>query len=200
MAILVGEVPKRRGEAMVRRVLDATLQQLAIVGFERLSIPEVAELAGVNKTSIYRRWPTKVELVQAALQHSMDHLRELPDTGSLRADLEALVKIVGDFVNSPRGMGVVRTVFVDGESAGLPTTTTSIWPEAAQDLPRVVIERAVCRGELPPDADVEMLFFTMAGALLHRVFVERRVVDDDFGKRLVQLVLQGAAQRQDKRE
>lgn len=195
MAISEDEGTKRRGEAMVRRVLDATLQQLAAVGFERLSIPEVAELAGVNKTSIYRRWPTKVALVQAALGHSMDHLRELPDTGSLRGDLIGLVKIVRDFVTSPRAMGVVRTAFVDGESAGLPTMATSILPEGAQALPILVIERAIRRGELPADADFELLLFTLAGAILHRVFVERREVDDDYAQRLVQLILLGAVQR-----
>lgn len=186
---------QRRGEAVVHRVLEVTLQQLAEVGFERLSIPEVAELAGVNKTSIYRRWATKSDLVQAALGHSMDHLRDLPDTGQLATDLEALVKMVRDFVTSPRGMGVVRTVFADGELAGLPQLTESMWPETMQAMPRVVFERAVCRGELPAHADVEMLLFTMAGAILHRVFVERREVDDDFARRLVNMVLHGTLDR-----
>lgn len=188
----LGEAGKqRRGEAMIHRVLEVTLQQLAEVGFERLSIPEIAEVAGVNKTSIYRRWATKAELVQAALGHSMDHLHDLPDTGQLATDLEAMVKLVRDFVTSSRGMGVVRTVFADGESVGLPQLMQSMWPESMQALPRVVIERAFRRGELPADADVEMLLFTLAGAILHRVFVERRQVDDDFARRLVNLVLHG---------
>jgi AcrR family transcriptional regulator len=192
---LVEAGKQRRGEAMVHRVLEVTLQQLAEVGFERLSIPEVAELAGVNKTSIYRRWVTKADLVQAALGHSMGHLRDLPDTGQLATDLEAMVKIVRDFVTSPRGMGVVRTVFADGELVGLPQLAKSMWPEAMQALPRVVIERAVCRGELPASADIEMLLFTLAGAILHRIFVERRDVDDDFARRLVKMVLYGTLER-----
>lgn len=183
---------RRRGEAVVRRVLDVTLQQLALVGLERLSIPEVAALSGVNKTSIYRRWPTKTDLVRAALQHSMEHVRDVPDTGALRTDLLALVKLVATFVTSVRGMGVVRTVFVDGDAREMRHLATSMWQEAGGDLPRVVIERAVRRGELPENADFELLLFTLAGAILHRVFVERRHVDDDFAMRLVNLVLDGA--------
>ncbi|HMY16978.1 MAG TPA: TetR/AcrR family transcriptional regulator [Polyangium sp.] len=182
---------RRRGDAVVRRVLDETLQQLALVGFERLSIPEIAELSGVNRTSIYRRWSTKEELVRAALAHSMEHVRDVPDTGALRTDLLALIQIVGQFITSARGMGVVRTVFVDGDRLETP----SIWQELGEDMPRVVIERAVRRGELSANADFELLLFTLAGAILHRVFVERRQLDDDFAVRLVNLVLDGAARR-----
>jgi len=186
---------RRRGEAVVHRVLDVTLQQLALVGLERLSIPELAELVGVNKTSIYRRWPTKTELVRAALEHSMEHVREVPDTGALATDLVALIQIVGGFITSARGMGVVRTVFVDGDTVEMRILAASMWQRAGGDVPRVMIERAVCRGELPATADVELLLFTIAGAILHRVFVERREVDDDFATRLVKLVLYGAASR-----
>ena len=55
-----------RGDAFVRVVLDVALEQLAQVGFDRLTIPQVAEQAGFNKTSIYRRWPDKTALVQRA--------------------------------------------------------------------------------------------------------------------------------------
>lgn len=187
---------QRRGQAVVRRVLDVTLQQLAVLGFERLSIPEIAELSGVNRTSIYRRWPTKEELVRAALAHSMEHVRDIPDTGALRTDLVAMVKIVGQFITSARGMGVVRTVFVDGDRLETRDVAGSVWQEMGDDLPRLVVERAVRRGELAENADFELLLFTLAGAILHRVFVERRKVNNDFAVRLVNLVLDGAARRQ----
>lgn len=186
---------RRRGDVVVRRVLDVTLQQLAVLGFERLSIPEIAELSGVNRTSIYRRWPTKEELVRAALEHSMEHVRDVPDTGALRTDLVALVKLVGQFITSARGMGVVRTVFVDGDRLETRDVAGSVWQEMGNEMPRLVIERAVRRGELSEGADFELMLFTLAGAILHRVFVERRNVDDDFAVRLVNLVLDGAGRR-----
>jgi AcrR family transcriptional regulator len=177
-------------------VLEITLQQLAQVGFERLSIPEVAALAGVNKTSVYRRWPTKSELVRAAISLSMDdHVRDIPDTGSLRGDLMALVENVAAFITSPRGLGVLRTVFVDGDNPEVRALSALMWQEAGGDMPRLVIERAVHRGELPADADFQMLLFTLAGAILHRVFVERAEADEAFAGRLVDLVLHGALPR-----
>lgn len=179
----------------MRRVLDLTLQQLAQVGFERLSVPEVAALAGVNKTSVYRRWPTKAELVRAALAHSMAHVRDIPDTGALRTDLIALVGVVAAFVTSARGMGVVRTVFADGDTPEVRAMAASMWQEAGGEIPGHIIERAVLRGELPAGADVELLLFTLAGALLHRVFIERADADEAFAGRLVDLVLYGAVRR-----
>lgn len=179
----------------MRRVLDITLQQLAQVGFERLSIPEVAALAGLNKTSVYRRWPTKSDLVRAAISHSMDHVRDIPDTGSLRTDLIALVQNVAAFLTSARGIGVLRTVFVDGDNPEVRALSALMWQEAGGDVPRLVIERAVRRGELSEGADVELLLFTLAGALLHRVFVERADADEAFAGRLVDLVLHGAVHR-----
>lgn len=187
-----GTPSRRRGDAVVRRVLDEALKELARGGLERLSVPEVAARAGVNKTSVYRRWPTKQHLVRAALAHSMEHVRDVPDTGSLAGDLAALAGRVADFITSPKGMAVVRTVFADGRSAGLKAQVSTLWQEGGADLPRVVIERAVARGELSAGADAELLLFTIAGALLHRVFIERAGVDAAWLERLVRLVTHGA--------
>lgn len=187
--------PRRRGDVVVRRVLDITLQQLAEVGFERLSIPEIAALAGLNKTSVYRRWPTKADLVRAAISQSMAQSQDVPDTGSLRTDLIALVQSVAAFITSARGVGVVRTVIADGDNPEVRALSALMWQEAGGDFPRQIIERAMRRGELPVDADVQLLLFTLAGAILHRVFVEHADPDEAFAGRLVALVLHGAIPR-----
>ena len=184
--------PRRRGAPVVRRVLDVTLKELARAGLERLSVPAVARKAGVNKTSVYRRWPTKQALVRAALELSMQHVREVPDTGCLVDDLSELAKVVAAFITSPRGTGVLRIVFADGQSARAKALAQSMWQDAGGALPRVIIERAIARGELPPEADVELLLFTLAGALLHRVFVERGEVDAHYLERLLRLLTLGA--------
>lgn len=180
---------------MVRRVLDVTLKELARVGFERLSVADVAARAGVNKTSVYRRWPTKEHLVKAALRRSMGEAQAVPDTGALRTDLVALARSVAAFVESPRGTGVVRSVFAGARSPAVRALAASMWAEAGGEVPRLLLERAVARGELPADADVELLLFTLAGALLHRVFVEHAEADDAWLERLVRLLLDGARRR-----
>jgi AcrR family transcriptional regulator len=182
-----------RGDAFVKAVLEATLTQLAEVGFERLSIPLIAELADVNKTSIYRRWPEKVDLVRAALQTAMSHVENAPDTGDLRGDLVELARAAAAFMQSPVGTAVVRIMMAEGANPELRALATMTYAEAGSQGPWIVLRRAVERGELNGDSDPSLMLFTIAGAIMHRVFVERQPAPDDFLERVVNLVLLGAA-------
>jgi AcrR family transcriptional regulator len=182
-----------RGDAFVRTVLDATLTQLAEVGFERLSIPLIAELAGVNKTSIYRRWPEKVDLVRAALQTAMSHVEHAPDTGALRGDLVELARTAATFMQSPIGTVVVRIMMAEGANPEVRALATMTYAQVGKQGPGTVLKRAVERGELNGDSDPSLMLFTIAGAIMHRVFVERQPASDDFLERVVNLVLSGAA-------
>ena len=187
--------PQPRGEAFVRAVLEAALTQLAEVGFERLSIPEVATLAGVNKTSIYRRWPTKSELVRDALAAAMSHVDEAPDTGDLRGDLVALARTVADFAQSPLGTSVVRILLAEGGNPEMRALATASYGEVDRRIPRAALQRAVERGELPASVDVRLVLFTIAGAIVHRVFIEQARATPPFLERVVDLVLYGATQK-----
>lgn len=183
-----------RGEAVVRKIFDVTVAELARVGFARLSVPEVARRAAVNKTSIYRRWPTKESLVKAALSQSMEHAFEpLEDTGSLEGDLRGLIRRVAAFIESPRGSAVVRLAFVEGGDRTLRRHAAQAWSDAPGAGPVDVVMRAVSRGELSPKADVELLLFTVAGAILHRRFVEQAECDDAWAARVARLVLRGVS-------
>jgi AcrR family transcriptional regulator len=184
---------QRRGDVVVQRVLEVTLSELGRVGLERLSVPEVAERAGVNKTSVYRRWPTKQDLVKAALEQSMEEMTQPPETGALGSDLASLAETLASFITSPTGLGIVRTVFADGDSAEAKALTATMWNGPARDLPRAALEQAISRGELKPDTDVDLLLFTVAGAVMHRVFIERGAVNEAWLKRLVKLLSEGAA-------
>ncbi len=195
MLLVARKVTQPRGEPVIRRIFDVTIAELARVGLGQFSVPEVARKAGVNKTSVYRRWPTKEALVKAALDSSMEHARDVPDTGSFRGDLSALVGRVVEFVESPRGGALLRTLFVDGQSRALRTLSTSAWAEAAGDSPAVIITRAIKRGELKPTADVELMLFTAAGAVIHRLFVERAEADEAWVDRLLALLLGGVGVR-----
>jgi AcrR family transcriptional regulator len=187
--------PRARGVVFQSAVLDACLTQLADVGFERLSIPKVAELAGVNKTSIYRRWPGKADLVRDALAVAMRHTDNAPDTGQLHSDLCALASTVAAFTQSREGTAIIRIMLTEAGNPALRALATTAYAEAGKQGPWIVIERAIQRGELSRTVDPSLMLFTVAGAILHRVFVERQDVHDDFFKQLVDLVLYGAAIR-----
>jgi AcrR family transcriptional regulator len=193
--VVKARTKQRRGAMVVRRALEVTLEELGRVGFARLSLPRVAELAGIHKTSLYRRWPTKQELVSAALRLAVPAESELPDHGDLESDLVELARVLASFVASPAGMGVLRTLFADGEAHETRRIAHAMWGGSAHRAPRLVLERAVARGELRADADFDLLLYTIAGAVLHRTFVERKTADRRWARRLVRLLCEGAAPR-----
>lgn len=182
--------PRRRGAPVVDRVLEVTLEDLARLGYHRLSVPDVATRAGLNKTSVYRRWPTKRALVAAALERALGHDAPLPDTGALRSDMLAFALVAAGWVASPVGRGVMKTLFADGEDPELRALVDTLFRAQATG-PLALFRRAEARGELPPGADVPMALTVIAGALAHRVFVEHGPVTPDFVERLVALVADG---------
>jgi AcrR family transcriptional regulator len=188
--------PQPRGDAVVKAVLDATLAQLAVLGYAQLSIPAVASAANVNKTSIYRRWPTKADLVRDALATAMRHTDEAPNTGALRTDLFALARTVAAFMQSSAGMAVVRIMLAEGGNPEVRALGSAAYQSAGPPGPWLVIKRAVQRGELSPGMDASLLLFTIAGALMHRVLVEQRDVPEKYIKQLVDLMLVGAGHHQ----
>lgn len=181
---------KRRGAPVVERVLEVALAELAAVGFHRLSLPVVAERAGLNKTSLYRRWPTKGALIGAALRGAMGHSDPLPDTGALRSDMLAFARNAAAWADSPVGRGVMLSLWIDGEDPEVRALVEGMVGGPAAG-PAAIFDRAQSRGELPAGADVPMALTVMAGAMSHRIFVERQSLDGDFLPRLVGLVVDG---------
>jgi AcrR family transcriptional regulator len=186
--------PKRRGAPVVDRVLELALEELARVGFHRLSVPDIAERAGLNKTSVYRRWPTKGALVAAAMARAMGHDAPLPDTGALRSDMLAFALGAAAWAESPVGRGVTRTLLADGDAPEVRALVRGLLRARAPG-PRAIFDRAKARGELAADADVRMALTVIAGAISHRIFVESARVTPAFVRRLVHLVADGLTAR-----
>lgn len=188
-------VRKRRGEPVVQAVFAITLEQLAARGFERLSLPDIAEAAGLNKTSLYRRWPTKGELVRDALTASMTPPHDVPDTGDLRSDLLAMTRTAVAFVESPQGMAVHRMLLAESANPEVRMLAATIFRQKEGRGARLILKRAIRRGELPRDVDTRLILTTIAGALLHRTFVEHQPVTGRFLEGLVDLILSGVRRR-----
>jgi AcrR family transcriptional regulator len=184
--------PQPRGDAFVRLVLEASLVQLAEVGFERLSIPEIAAIVGVNKTSIYRRWPSKTELIHEALKDVMGHADSLPDTGELRGDLLALADTVAGFIESTIGRAVVGILLAESGNPAVRELALMAYGETAKHGPWLILSRAEKRGDLKQGLDPSLILFAIAGAIIHRVFIEKRESNEEFLTQLVDLVLSGA--------
>jgi AcrR family transcriptional regulator len=134
----------------------ATLDLLAEVGYARLTMDQVAARARASKSSLYLRWPNKVALVAGAVQHRARAVPEVPDTGSLPQDMQ--VFLTG--LLRSRGEASRALAAVSGEIATNPKLRRAWHRGLAGMLTgclRQIIDRAVARGELPADSDVELL-------------------------------------------
>lgn len=134
----------------------ATMDLLGEVGFARLTMDQVAARARVSKSSLYLRWPNKVALVADALQHRARAVPEVPDTGSLPGDMRVFL----DALLRSRHEASRALAAVSGEIATNPQLRQAWHRGLAGTLTaclRVIVERAVTRGELPADSDVELL-------------------------------------------
>lgn len=185
------KAPLVRGEAVVRKVLGAALAELGRTGYGALRIDDVAASAGVNKTTVYRRWPTKEDLVRAALLSITSDRITAPKTGALRTDLLEIARRMATMTCSSEGQGIMRMIIAEGPDSELLTIARSL-RETFEAVPRSVIEAAEVRGEIAPGIDGMLLFDVLAATLHRRLLMEREAVDDGYLRRLLDLLLLGA--------
>ncbi|QIK77511.1 TetR/AcrR family transcriptional regulator [Nocardioides piscis] len=153
-----------------REILEATLDVLADVGYDRLTMDAVASAAKASKATLYRRWSSKQALVVDAVC-SQKASGALPDTGSLREDLFTLHCELGGFRDA-RTLSVLAAVVTamarDAEFAET-YRRDFIGPKIA--AARAIFDRAKARGEIAEGVDVELLAPALPGIVLHRVFL-----------------------------
>lgn len=176
----------------VRQDVHAAVRRLLVSdGYAALRLDDVAAAAGVHKSTLYRQWTTKAQLVQDVLvTGELEHYPRV-DEGSLAADVEALVTGLTRLFRDPTTVAFVRT----RATADDPELRAGLQELAQQDTAfmRLPFERAIERGELPPDTDVGMLVEVLLSPLLARVALTGLPVDEEFGRRLAStfLVLAG---------
>jgi AcrR family transcriptional regulator len=182
-----------RGMAFVQKVFEAVLAALAEHGFEGLTIPDVAARAGVNKTSIYRRWPGKGELVRDALIAMVEVSAPPAPRGELRGDLVTAGLALAAFLQTPIGQLAVRLMIATQVDPALQAVAATLAPLQGRLVPTALLEQAKARGEVAADVDVELVLFSFAGTILHRVLVEHQTADTAWLQRVVTLLMRGIA-------
>jgi len=173
------------------QIFDAALTLLAEGGYQRLTVEGIAERSGVHKTTLYRWWPSKDALLGRALVESRLLDVEMPDTGTLRGDLEHLVGSAVRLLTAPATAPVIAAVLAGaGEHPALAGHARAFFADRL-GRERAVVDRAVARGELPPDVDAMLLFDLLGGAVWVRVLLRRLPPDPDTPARVVRAVLHG---------
>lgn len=172
-------------------ILAAARELLAERGWDGMTLGDVAARAGVAKTTLYRRWPGKAELVVDAMAQLFDTLRPV-DAGSVRADAEATIRDLIALLARPE----TQTAFLAlaAHAARDPELRTAVREKIVDRQRHLVhsgIARAAARGEAPQIADPELFFDVIAGTMAHRVLIAGEPVDDGYLARFLDLLIPG---------
>lgn len=189
--------PGGRSARIAAAVRAATLAALLERGVDGLQIEDVAARAGVNKSTIYRRWGSRERLLADALAESSSQQIPVPDTGHVHDDLVVLALRVRDAVVAP-ATRTLMTALAAGHHAELDDVGRRFW-RARLAAARPVVERGIRRGELPAATDADDLIVRIVGPIWFAVFGPGHPVDDGFVQRTVDLVLAGQTAATDAR-
>lgn len=169
-------------------LLGVTLELLQEHGYDRLSVEAVATTARASKATLYRRWPTKAELVLAAFVEGTRHVAVDPDTGTLRGDLLRLGEQISAHISEHAG--TIRAVLVEtSRSSDLYAMMQTQFLDQRQAFMAEVLQRAVDRGEIEASAVTEDLWDVLPGYLIYRNVLIGRESTRDTVRDLVDNVL-----------
>lgn len=170
--------PRRRGEALNAAIYAATLAELTEAGYSGLTMERVAERARASKASLYRRWPSKAELVINAVYHVLSGPESIPDTGSLRGDLLAMFRDVAAQLAGPAGQGL-RGLLSDALRD--PRRIAEIRSHTrghSMSMVREVVRRAALRGEVDADRITERQLETGTSVIRFHFLIHGSIPDE----------------------
>lgn len=187
---------RKRDHTRDPEILEAAIDVLAETGFDGMTIDMVAARAKAGKATIYRRWPSKADLVLdavACMKAGEIDFERLPDTGTLRGDLVAMIRprSIEDAERKLRIMAGLFGMISSSPELAQAAHAAIIEPRAAVN--RMFLRRAIDRGEISPDCDIEMLANLTPAMAAFRVLMQKKPVDADFLVSLIDGVLLPAA-------
>lgn len=176
-----------RSEEADRSIIDATFTLIRDVGYDALTIEAVASEAGVGKTTIYRRYADKADLVSASLAASLP-MPVSPQSGDPKSDLASLVSLFQHGVVEGLGMTFIGTMVAHEDSE---PELMAMFRERVtgprRAVMRGVLQDAVASGALRDDLDLEQVVDVLVGAVVMRR-IAAGSIPDDFSERLVDLI------------
>ena len=187
---------RKRDHTRDPEILDAAIEVLAESGFDGMTIDMVAARAKAGKATIYRRWPSKADLVldAVACMKAADLAPErLPDTGTLRGDLVAMIR-PRSIEEGERKLRIMGGLFgMISTSPELATAVHEAILEPRLAVNRLFLRRAVDRGEISADRDIELLARVASGMAAFRMLVEQQPLDAEYLTSLIDHVILPAA-------
>lgn len=182
--------PPSRSSRTEKAILDATRELLAEGGVRRLTVESVAARSGVAKTTIYRRWRGKNELALAVLIDMVETVVDTPELESTREELvafvDAAVRILGSTLMGRVMQGLVSDLATDRELAR--AFQERVVAMRIAEVKRLV-DRGIARGDIRPDADVELAHELLFGPVYYRLLLSGAALEEGLAERIVDAVL-----------
>jgi len=164
-------------------ICRATLDLLAEIGYDNLTMDAVAARAHASKATIYRRWPGKAALVVDALQRSKGSMVD-PDTGSLTGDLEAMSEGFCSPENSFNAKIMLGLITALAHDAEIRDVFRERMIEPRMEAMRTLFERAVERGEVSRECNLDLLVSLFPALLIQQVLITGELPDAEFVKQV----------------
>ena len=183
------------GAAVLQRdvteaITAALFAELAETGYGRLSVESVARRAGVGKTAVYRRWPSKQAMVVALISQVAVTAIDVPDTGSLRGDVREYLINAAEALDHPLARTIIPDLLAEvTRNPELITELLTTVRDPRRDRAATVVRRAIDRGELAPDTDLELALDFLGGPLYWRLTIIRSPLGEDYFDRLADKVV-----------
>jgi len=182
--------PGGRSARVVDAVLRATLSEIDRVGYAAMRVEDVAVRSGVNKTTVYRRWPTKAALVTSAIQ-LVKAPTEIADTGDLARDLSEAFVAALCRAETPELRGLLRMVQTERGNPEVDALVQKL-RETQADGRRARLRSAMAAGDLPKTIDLELVQQLLANAIFGPLLRLGQRVEADYVRKAVDLILAGA--------
>lgn len=185
------ESGRPRSEESRRAILDATMKHLISTELRSITVESIAKTAGVGKTTIYRWWPSRTDLVLEAIEELP--LLEVRDHGDFAEDLRDLIGQLADMLTETP-LGKVLAHFAADQSAQRESNVREYFNRRMEPI-RQLVHRAVERGELPSgtDVDAEEFIYMVMGPVVNRTFFGVGPADAAFVDLIVGTLTRGYA-------
>ena len=191
------DAPRRRGRGRPRdpetdsKITRAAAELLLLRGFDKTTVDEVAARAGVGKATVYRRWPSKEDLAVAAMETLYSAEFPEPDTGSIRGDLAASYRSFIAFANTDTGKAYMRMSITESLRDERIAARYRASTERREREARRSLQRALQRGAVTKDADIDTAVQYLGGIIIARVILGRPLPQLEDVDDLVEFTLRG---------
>ncbi|NBJ11191.1 TetR/AcrR family transcriptional regulator [Microvirga arsenatis] len=177
-------------ESVTRAIEAALFREWARTGYAALSVEAVAKRAGVGKAAIYRRWPSKLALVSDVLTRVGSDLAVAPDTGDLRSDIELLLRQLRRVLRHPLVARILPDLHAEmPRTPELAKAIRSRLQSYRRSRAEEVLRRAVSRGELSNEVDLDLATDLLGSMIYWRMIVTRLPADRAYLDRLTDLIV-----------